>query len=251
MKELNRDQKYLVEEFYEDYRAGRLDRRTFIRRMAFIAGSMASAIGLMSALGCTASELPDESEPMPTPEQSDAAAGGTPESEATHTPEVELVPVPGAQSPFSVPEGDPAVEARDVTLASQGEQISAYLARPVGEGAYAAVMVCHENRGLTAHIRDVARRFAKAGYVALAIDLLSREGGTAAHGRDEVPGLLGQAGPERHVGDFGAGFAYLQGLSFVDGERIGMNGYCFGGGITWDAATALPGLKAAVPFYGR
>jgi carboxymethylenebutenolidase len=66
-----------------------------------------------------------------------------------------------------------------------------------------------------------------------------------------VPGLLGQAGPERHVADFIAGFEYLQGLDFVDGERIGMNGYCFGGGITWDVATQLPGLKAAVPFYGR
>ena len=237
MSELNRNQKYLVEEFYEDYRAGRLSRRSFIRRIVFIMGGMAAAIVTMSALGCTPDELPAEDEPLPPPEPTQAAP--------------ELVPVPGAQSPFSVPEGDPAVQASEVTFTSQGDEINAYLVRPVQEGVYAAILVCHENRGRNPHIEDVARRFAKEGYVALAIDLLSREGGTATHGSDEVPGLLGKAGPERHVADFIAGFEYLQGLDFVDGERIGMNGYCFGGGITWDVATQLPGLKAAVPFYGR
>jgi len=82
------------------------------------------------------------------------------------------------------------------------------------------------------------------------IDLLSREGGTAAHDRDEVPALLSGAPAERHVGDFAAGLAYLQSLDYVDGNRIGMTGYCFGGGITWRCAVALPDLKAAVPFYG-
>jgi carboxymethylenebutenolidase len=53
------------------------------------------------------------------------------------------------------------------------------------------------------------------------------------------------------VADFSAGFTYLQGLDFVDGQRIGMTGYCFGGGVTWDVATTLPELQAAVPFYGR
>jgi carboxymethylenebutenolidase len=126
----------------------------------------------------------------------------------------------------------------------------AYQARPAADGVYPAILVCHENRGLTPHIEDVARRFAKEGYVALAIDLLAREGGTAAHDRDEVPGLLTNAGADRHVADFIAGFDYLQGLDYVAGERIGMTGYCFGGGITWRVATALPELKAAVPFYG-
>jgi carboxymethylenebutenolidase len=112
-------------------------------------------------------------------------------------------------------------------------------------------LVCHENRGLNEHIRDVVRRFAKEGYVALAIDLLSREGGTENLDPDQVPGLLGDAGPDRHEADFIAAFDYLQSLDFVDGERIGMTGYCFGGGVTWQVTTALPELKAAVPFYGR
>jgi carboxymethylenebutenolidase len=96
----------------------------------------------------------------------------------------------------------------------------------------------------------VARRFAKAGYVALATDLLAREGGTPAVDPDQVPALLSNAPSERHVADFAAGLQYLQTLDYVDGERIGMTGYCFGGGITWRCATALPELKAAVPFYG-
>jgi carboxymethylenebutenolidase len=111
------------------------------------------------------------------------------------------------------------------------------------------VLVCHENRGLTPHIRDVARRFAKEGYVALAIDLLAREGGTENIDNDQRPGLLTGAGIDRHVGDFAAGFDYLQGLENVDGDRIAMTGYCFGGGVTWASATQLP-LQAAAPFYG-
>jgi carboxymethylenebutenolidase len=96
----------------------------------------------------------------------------------------------------------------------------------------------------------VARRFAKAGYVGLALDLLSREGGTAGMDRDAVPGALTQAGAQRHIGDFAAALEYLRGQSFVDGGRIGMTGYCFGGGITWQAATELDGLKATAAFYG-
>jgi carboxymethylenebutenolidase len=137
-----------------------------------------------------------------------------------------------------------------VTFASGSDQIMGYLARPAADGVYAAVLVCHENRGLTDHIRDVTRRFAKAGYVALAIDLLSREGGAAAHDRDAVPGLLTNAGADRHVGDFAAGVEHLKTLNYADGARLDMAAYCFGGGITWRVATALPDLKAAVPFYG-
>jgi carboxymethylenebutenolidase len=256
MKKLNTFQKYLVEEFYDDYREGLISRRAFIRRVAFITGSIAATITTMSALGCTPMELPAPTEAMPTPEPPTAApptaepteppAAATTEATAAAQPAA----APEPQSPFFVPEDDPAVEASNVTFTSQGDEITAYLARPAEEGVFPAIMVCHENRGLTPHIQDVARRFAKEGYVALALDLLSREGGTATLDRDQVPGLLTDAGPERHVGDFVAGYEYLQSLDFVDGERVGMTGYCFGGGITWRVATAIPDLNAAVPFYG-
>lgn len=245
MKDLNTFQKYLVEEFYDDYREGLLSRRTFIRRLAFITGSMAATAATMSLLGCSAAELPDPTEEIPPPE-APAAAGETIEEPAA----AQLQPVPNAQSPFSVPEGDPAVVTSRVTFPSQGDEITGYLARPSTDGVYPAILVCHENRGLNPHIEDVARRFATEGYVALAIDLLSREGGTAAHDRDEVPGLLSNAPAERHVGDFAAGLDYLQTLDYVADERIGMTGYCFGGGVTWRSAVAIPQLKAAVPFYG-
>jgi carboxymethylenebutenolidase len=275
MKELNTFQKYFVEEFYDDYREGLLSRREFIRRLAFITGSMAAAASTMSLLGCSAAELPAPTDTIPAPEPSatpipaaaaptdapppaDPAATSAPDptEEAAATTEAEapaaaqLEPVPGAKSPLSVSEGDPDVMGSDVTFPSQDAEMMAYLARPAADGVYPAILVCHENRGLTPHIRDVARRFAKEGYIALALDLLTREGGAANLNADEIPALLSDAPPERHVGDFAAGLSYLQTLEYVDAGRFGMTGYCFGGGITWRCATSIPELKAAVPFYG-
>jgi carboxymethylenebutenolidase len=137
-----------------------------------------------------------------------------------------------------------------VRLPSSGTDVSGYLARPERGAVGPALLVCHENRGLTPHIQDVARRFANAGYAALALDLLSREGGTDSLDRDAVPGALTRAGVQRHISDFSAALEYLQSQDFVDPERIAMTGYCFGGGITWQAATELPGLKATSAFYG-
>ena len=137
-----------------------------------------------------------------------------------------------------------------VTLPSQGTEITGYVARPEGGKPGPAVLVCHENRGLTPHIQDVARRFAKEGYAALALDLLSREGGTANMDPDAVPGALTQAGSQRHVNDFKAAFDYLNGQEFVEDGRIAMVGFCFGGGITWQASTEIQGLKATSAFYG-
>jgi carboxymethylenebutenolidase len=241
--QLSKFEEYLVQEFYEDYREGSISRRTFIRRLAFMTGSMASAASVMLAVGCQPIEVPAATDPIPEAEETPTAA---PEAEA----EAVSGAVPGAKSPLSVPEGDPDLETGDITFTSGGDEITAYLARPVAEGTYPAIMVCHENRGLTDHIRDVARRFAKEGYVAIAPDLVSREGGTAANERDAIPGILTNAGMDRHVGDFMAAFEYLQSQEFVEAERIGMNGYCLGGGITWLCTTQIPGLKAAVPFYG-
>lgn len=232
LEEYTTFQRYFIEEFYDDFREGSLSRRNFIHRLVFITGSLSAANSVMLALGMDAKDLAKPTESFI--------------EETTF----QTVPVMAAQSPLSVAPDDPAVKARDLTFDSQGETITGYLAEPAETGSYPGVLVCHENRGLTDHIRDVARRFAKAGYVALALDLLSREGGTASHDRDEIPALLSGVSPQRHVNDFIAGYAYLQSLGNVVAERVGMTGYCFGGGVTWRVATALPTLKAAVPFYG-
>ena len=241
MTQLGKFETYLIEEFFDDYRDGAMSRHTFTRRVAFITGSMAAAAGAMTLVGCTPQELPRSTDPMPTPASSASSGGGGTAAAGA---------VPGAKSPLSVPEGAAGLVTETVRLPSGGVDISAYLARPEGDEAGPAVLICHENRGLTPHIQDVARRFAKAGYAALALDLLSREGGTRSLDRDAVPGALTQAGVARHVADFAAAFDYMNSRSFVDSGRIAMTGYCFGGGITWQAATELPGLKATSAFYG-
>lgn len=237
MRELNQFQRYLVHEFVDDYKDGMMSRRDMMARVLKITGSAAAAATTLTALGVKAA---DANQPDALVQQ------GT----------------PTARSPLSVPEDDPAVVGTEIEFASDDATISAYEARPAagatpvagtpdtGGGALPLVLICHENRGLQEHIRDVARRSAKEGYVAVAVDLLSREGGVAANAADDIPALLSEADPARHIGDFQAAIAHYASDDTVDSARIGMVGFCFGGGITWRTATQTPELKGAVPFYG-
>ena len=116
--------------------------------------------------------------------------------------------------------------------------------------ARGAVLVVHENRGLNDHIRSVAGRLAASGYSALAIDLLSSEGGTAALG-DEAAAMaaLSSAPQERFVADMRAGLDELE--RRAPGQKLGAIGFCFGGGMVWLLlASGEPRLAAAAPFYG-
>jgi carboxymethylenebutenolidase len=108
--------------------------------------------------------------------------------------------------------------------------------------------VVHENRGLTDHIRDVTRRLAKAGHLALAVDLASRAGGTAKAG-DGVTAALTNGSPADRVADLDAGFAHLRAQSDFNG-KLGITGFCFGGGVTLLYAGSQPAVLAAVPYYG-
>jgi carboxymethylenebutenolidase len=112
------------------------------------------------------------------------------------------------------------------------------------------VLVIHENRGLTEHISTVAGRFAASGYSALAIDLLSEEGGTGAFpGEAEVQAALAQIPPERFVADMKAGVTELD--RRVEHGKLAAIGFCFGGGMVWRLlASGEPRLAAAAPFYG-
>ena len=112
------------------------------------------------------------------------------------------------------------------------------------------MLVIHENRGLTEHISTVAGRFAASGYSALAIDLLSEEGGTGAFaGEAEVAAALAQIPPERFVADMKAGVTELD--RRVRPKRLAAIGFCFGGGMVWRLlASRERRLAAAAPFYG-
>ncbi|MGQ7241872.1 dienelactone hydrolase family protein [Salinicola sp. V024] len=116
-------------------------------------------------------------------------------------------------------------------------------------GPVPGVVVAHENRGLNPYIEDVARRVAKAGFVALAPDGLSSVGGYPGND-DEGRELQQQVDPEKLMNDFFAAIEFLMAHDATTG-KVGITGFCYGGGVANAAAVAYPELGAAVPFYGR
>jgi len=152
-----------------------------------------------------------------------------------------------------VTEGDPAILTHNVTYDGKAGPVAGYLARPVKPGKYPAIVVVHENQGLTDHIRDIARRLAKEGYVALAPDFLSRQGGTMKV-NPKGAGLanIRETTPWQNVAeDVQSGFAYLNTLPDVRADKHGLIGFCWGGEVAFASATQLKDLDAAVVFYGR
>ena len=248
--QLNDMQLYLVDEFVEEYQEGHLSRREALRRIAAITGSLALATTILAACGAaeptTGTATSTSASPSGAASASAAASGG-PAASASGSPQPTSSPDPAV----SVPENDPAVEAQMVEFPGEGATLMGYLARPTGDGPFPIILVCHENRGLTDHIKDVTRRVAKAGYVGMAVDLLSRQGGTASiTDQAQIQGALGQAPEGQPVQDFQAGLRYAQSQSYADKAKVGMTGFCYGGGVTWRVATKTPELRAAVPFYG-
>lgn len=134
----------------------------------------------------------------------------------------------------------------EITIPADGAELQAYRSRPAGDGQAPAVIVIHENRGLVPYVRDVADGLASRGYIAVAPDLLSREGGTPAV--EDVPTALADIPRERHASDVLSVIKHLQ--AQPDVTKIGIIGFCFGGAVTWRVATDSPDIAAAVPFYG-
>ena len=157
-----------------------------------------------------------------------------------------------AESLLSLQESEASdVESTAVQYPGEGATLQGYLSRPKGAGPFPAVIVIHENRGLNEHIRDVARRYAAEGFVALAVDQLSRKGGAASFGSpDEAREAIGTLTDDQVVEDLDAVFEYLQSHAAVGRDRIGVVGFCWGGQRSFLYATANPNLKAAVVFYG-
>lgn len=129
-------------------------------------------------------------------------------------------------------------------------EVRGYLVKPAkAAGKVPAVVVVHENRGLNPYIEDVARRVAKAGYIALAPDGLSSVGGYP--GNDEEGKVLQQkVDPTKLMNDFFAAVELMKKNPDTNG-KVGITGFCYGGGVSNAAAVAYPELECAVPFYGR
>jgi carboxymethylenebutenolidase len=208
---------YLTDEVVEDYADGIISRREAMRRLGMLGVGTAVAVPLLAACGV-------------------AGDGGTAES-ATASPADSAPAGPTAQPTEAITFGGPD----NRTLRGAWSAAS----KPRG-----TVLVVHENRGLTDHIRSVAGRLASSGYSALAVDLLSEDGGTASFkGEAEVAAALNQIPDSRLVADMKAAIGELE--RRAADVKIGAVGFCFGGGIVWSLlASGEPRLAAAAPFYG-
>jgi len=151
-----------------------------------------------------------------------------------------------------VPQGDPRIRTERITYDSPSGSgaVKAYVAQPANaSGKLPTVLVVHENRGLNPHIEDITRRLAVAGYLALAPDALTPLGGYPGD-EDKARSLFAQLDQTKTRQDFLAAAALLKARPDSAG-KLGVVGFCYGGGMAHFLATQLPDLAAAVPFYGN
>ena len=197
-------------DLYDEYTHRPLDRRTFLDRLAVMAGGTAAAAALLPLL----------------------------ENNYAHAQMVAA--------------DDARLTTETVTFAVSGGDMAAYVAKPAdADRPLPAVMVIHENRGLNPHIRDVARRVALAGYVAVAPDFLSPGGPGTPSNEDEARALFGTLDPGMTLRNALDVVAYARsGRPDVDG-RVGAVGFCWGGGLVNQIAVSDPQVDASVSFYGR
>ncbi len=149
----------------------------------------------------------------------------------------------------TIAENDDDLVTEEITYQGDDTVVKGYLARPAGEGKLGSVIVIHENRGLNPHTRDVARRVAKEGYIALAVDALSPFGGTPAD-EDEARNQIGKLDMKKNLNNYLKGFDYLRSRPDSNGKTACV-GFCWGGAMANQLAVNSPDLKAAVAFYGR
>ena len=194
---------------------GALNRRDLLRRVAKITGSAAAAAAAVQSFGLAQS--------------ADVCPGE-----------------------IRVPEDAPDIQWDNIRYQGAAGMLHALLTvpKPITK-PQPAVIVIHENRGLNEHIRDVTRRVARAGFVGLGIDFLSRQGGSHNF-LDPVEGLnaYNRTRPEERLEDMLSTIQYLKSEGFVVPDRIGAVGFCAGGGNVFSLAFATKELAAAVPYYG-
>jgi carboxymethylenebutenolidase len=211
-------QRYLVEEVAEDHADGIITRREAVRRLGLLGVSASAAAALLGAGAGAAAARP---------------SGGHRRDHGPRGTTDEWAPVASEAVTFAGPRG----------------RLMAAWAAAAGTPR-GAVLVIHENRGLNDHIRSVAGRFAAGGYSALALDLLSEEGGTGSFpGEAEVAAALSAAPPERFDADMRAAVTQLR--ARAPRTPLAAIGFCFGGAMVWRLlAAGERRLAAAAPFYG-
>src|SRR5687767_2254704 len=212
-------QRYLAEEVAEDHADGIITRREAMRRLGLLGVTGAAASALLSGVGAK------------------AAGAASPPAHGR----------PSRHGRFT--QWEP-VATEDIDFDNPNHDLPLLAAWAPAAEALGGVLVIHENRGLNLHIRSVAGRLAAGGYSALALDLLSEEGGTGSFpGEAEVAAALAQIPPERFVADMKAAVTELK--RRVRGRKLAAIGFCFGGAMVWRLLAAGEGrLAAAAPFYG-
>jgi carboxymethylenebutenolidase len=193
-------------DLYDDFTHGGMSRRSFLDKLAALAGSTAAATALLPIL-----------------QNNYAHAQTVPENDGRIT--AETVDIPGAQ------------------------ELKGYLVKPKdATGKLPTVIVIHENRGLNPHIKDVTRRMATEGFIALGLDYLSPMGGTPAD-EDKGREMIGQLKQPDVIASGKAAVAYLKGRPDSNG-KVGAIGFCWGGGAVNNLAVNEPNLNAGVAYYG-
>ncbi len=216
--------RYLAEEVAEEHALGLMNRREALRRLGMMGFTAFGASALLAACGGDDDDddAPGSASTVPTTAASTqtttaTSTGGAANTEAITYPSGRATPLSGAWAKATSAKG--------------------------------AVVVIHENRGLTDHIRSVAARLAASGYSAIAVDLLSEEGGSAKVGEADAGAALNAVEGGRFVADVNATLDELE--KREPGAKLGIIGFCFGGATTWAVVgSGESRLAAAAPFYG-
>lgn len=141
------------------------------------------------------------------------------------------------------------VTTERITYPVDGGEMKAFVAMPALKGKLPSVIVIHENRGLNPHIEDVTKRAANAGFLAMAVDALSLQGGTPEN-QDTARDMFSKLDADQNLNNFLKGFDYLKYRKDSNG-KMGCVGFCWGGGVANQIAVSSPDVKACVAFYGR
>ncbi|HSE93195.1 MAG TPA: dienelactone hydrolase family protein [Methylomirabilota bacterium] len=158
---------------------------------------------------------------------------------------------PGISLAQAITTDTKGITARDVELTAGGAKIPGYDARPERGGRYPVVVVISGFTGNSEHNKDVVRRFAHAGYYAIAPELYHREGGMQGKSFPEMGQISGKVTRAQYLGDIRAAADFAKQQSWARADRLGVTGFCGGGALTLHFSAEYPGVTAAVPWYGH